>query len=92
MRDQAPCTRLWATKDSETGMERMKETILCSNIDRGTLLSTLVLLPALCGPPLSVPAPARTASSGTLPSRSEGAAKQAILDAPADHDIQPPET
>lgn len=49
MRDQAPCPRLWATQDSKTGMECMKETILRSGIDRRILLSTLALLPALSG-------------------------------------------
>jgi hypothetical protein len=73
-------------------MERMKETILRSGIDRRTLLSTLALLPALSGPPLSVAASAWTTSSGTLPSWNEGSAKQVILDAPAAHDMQPSET
>jgi hypothetical protein len=92
MRDQAPCPRLWATQDSKTGMERMKETISRSGIDRRTLLSTLVLLPAVSGPPLSVAAAAWTASSEALPSWNEGSGKRVILDAPAAHDIQLPET
>jgi hypothetical protein len=73
-------------------MERMKETVLCSGIDRRTLLSALALLLALSVSPLSVAASTWTASSGTLPSWNEGSAKQVILDARAAHDIQPPET
>lgn len=53
---------------------------LRSGIDRRTLLTTLALLPALSAPPLSVSAPALTASSDPLPSWNEGSAKQAILD------------
>jgi hypothetical protein len=92
MRDQASCPLLWATQDSKTEMDLMKETILCSGIDRRTLLSASALLLALSAPPLSVAASAWTASSGTLPSWNEVSAKQVILDAPAAHDIQPPET
>jgi hypothetical protein len=78
-------------------MERMKETILCSGIDRRTLLSALALLLALYAPPLSVAASAQTASSGTLTSWNEGSAKQAMLDLvrdttdPANPKLVPPE-
>jgi haloacid dehalogenase-like hydrolase len=57
----------------------LKRIIPCSGIDRRTLLSTLVLLPALSAP-VSVSASARTTSTGALPSWNEGTAKQAILD------------
>lgn len=50
-------------------------------LSRRTMLSALVMLPALSGTLLSVPASAQKATSGIpLPSWNDGAAKQAILD------------
>jgi len=52
-----------------------------SGIKRRVLLSTLVLLPALCGLLLPATAPAQlVTSSALLPSWNDGPAKQAILD------------
>jgi phosphoglycolate phosphatase-like HAD superfamily hydrolase len=52
-----------------------------SGINRRVLLSTLVLLPALCGLLLPATAPAQlVTSSALLPSWNDGPAKQAILD------------
>jgi phosphoglycolate phosphatase-like HAD superfamily hydrolase len=52
-----------------------------SGISRRVLLSTLVLLPALCGLLLPASAPAQlVTSSALLPSWNDGPAKQAILD------------
>jgi phosphoglycolate phosphatase-like HAD superfamily hydrolase len=59
----------------------MKPIIPVSGIHRRSLLSTLIVLPALSAPFLSVSASAQTtASGGALPSWNEGPAKQAILD------------
>jgi hypothetical protein len=67
-------------------------------MSRRALLSTLVVLPALSSPFLSISAPAQTtASSGTLPSWNDEPAKQAILDLvrattdPASPKLVPPE-
>ncbi len=59
----------------------MKPFIPVSGINRRSLLSTLVVLPALSAPFLSRSALAQTAASGgVLPSWNDGPAKQAILD------------
>jgi hypothetical protein len=51
-----------------------------SGVSRRVLLSTLAMLPALCGPLLPLPARAQTGvSGGPLPSWNDGATKQSIL-------------
>ena len=60
------------------GESTMKPTIPFSGINRRSLLSTLVLLPAVAGSLGPVVAQAQPAGDG-LPSWNEGAAKQAIL-------------
>jgi hypothetical protein len=55
--------------------------IISSTIDRRKLLSGLMVLPALSGPPLIASAQAQTATSdNALPSWNDGPAKQAIVD------------
>src|ERR1700742_3989038 len=57
------------------------EPLLHHATTRRVLLSTLTLLPALSGTLLTVPVSAQTTpAQGPLPSWSDGAAKQAILD------------
>ena len=58
----------------------MKSDHSSSDINRRVLISSVALLPALSGMPLSAIAQTQTTQGGVLGSWNEGPAKQAILD------------